>query len=79
MAPRLKKLAGKCTRDPSPEQVGQSRFLNLSALKEIQLGDEMAQEVDELLSMGSWQRLLSIREPAILMFTLEVLASFEID
>lgn len=60
---------------------GQSWFPDLSALRGIQLGDEMANEVDELLSVsvGSWRCLFSIREPSIHMLTLEVLASFEFD
>lgn len=51
----------------------------MNALREIQFRDEMAHEVEELLSVGSWRRLLSIKEPAILMLTLEVLPSFEFD
>lgn len=39
----------------------------------------MADQVEELLSMGSWRGLLSIQEPAIPMLTLEVLALFEFD
>lgn len=58
---------------------GQTLFPDLSALKEIQLRDEMGNKVKELLSVCSWQRLLSIRESAIRMLTLEVLASFEFD
>lgn len=40
---------------------GQSRFADLSTLREIQLGDEMADKVDELLSIGSYRKLLYIR------------------
>lgn len=58
---------------------GQTWFSDLRALREIQLGEEMADEVEELLSEGSWWRLLPIREPTICMLTLEVLASFEFD
>lgn len=54
-------------------------FPNLSALREIQFGNKMAQEIDELLSVGSWRRLLSIKELVIHMLTLEVLTSFEFD
>lgn len=32
----------------------QYQFPDLSALREMQLGDEMALEVDELLLVGSW-------------------------
>lgn len=39
----------------------------------------MADMVDELLSKGSWHRLLPIREPGICMLTLEMLSSFEFD
>lgn len=52
---------------------GQSRFPNLSAVREIQLGDDIADEIDELLSASNWWHLLSIREPVIHMLTLEVL------
>lgn len=48
-------------------------------MREILLRDEMLDEVEELLAMASWRQLLSIREPAICMLTLEVLASFEFD
>lgn len=54
-------------------KLGQPRFPDLSALREIQLGDEMAQEVDELLFVGSWRHLLPIKEPAISILTLDVL------
>jgi len=43
------------------------------------MGDELVEEVDELLSMGSWRCLFYIREQAICMLTLEVLPSFEFD
>lgn len=46
---------------------GLSRFPDVNALREIQLGDEMTQEVEELLSIGSWWHLLSIKEPSIRM------------
>lgn len=39
----------------------------------------MALEVRDLLSVGGWQRLLSIRDSAIHTLTLEVLASFDFD
>lgn len=51
----------------------------MSVLREIQLGYEMVDEVDKLLSMDSWWRLLSIQETAICMLTLEMLASFAFD
>ncbi|WP_375673403.1 hypothetical protein, partial [Bartonella sp. CL25QHWL] len=37
----------------------------------------VADEVEGLLAVGNWQRLLYIRDPAIKSLTLEVLASFE--
>lgn len=57
----------------------QTWFPDLSELREILLGDDMADDVKELISGGSWWRLLFIREPAIRMLTLEVLSSFEFD
>lgn len=34
-------------------RVGQSRFPNVGALREVQLADDMTDEVEELLAMGS--------------------------
>lgn len=51
----------------------------MSALREIKLGDKMADEVEKLISVGSWRRLMSIRELASHMLTLELLATFEFD
>lgn len=96
MIPRLKKMADKPSRKPSPEQLefaipehqacfehllklkfGPSRFPDLSALREIQLANEIADEVKELLSVGSLCHLLFIRKMAIRTKTLEVLALFK--
>lgn len=48
---------------------GQSQFPDVSALIEILMAGEMADEVEEHLSFCSWHRLLSIREPAIHLLT----------
>jgi len=39
----------------------------------------VAEEVNRLLEVGSWRRLMMIREPVIRSLTLEVLATFEFD
>jgi len=39
----------------------------------------VADEIEGLLAVGNWQRLLFIQEPAIRSLTLEVLDSFEFD
>lgn len=46
-------------------KLGQLRFPDLNALKEVQRGDEIADEIEELLAIGSWQRLLFIHEYTI--------------
>lgn len=51
----------------------------MSALREIPLGDEMAQEIAEIFFVGGWHRLLPIRELVNRLLTLEVLTSFEFD
>lgn len=57
----------------------QTRFTNVDALREVQKGDDIVDEIEEMLSVGSWRWLLSIRELAIRMLTLEVLVSLEFD
>ena len=44
---------------------GQTRFLDTSILRDMQQGDELADEVEDLVSVGGWRQLLTIREPAI--------------
>ncbi|KAH7659753.1 hypothetical protein IHE45_16G050900 [Dioscorea alata] len=58
---------------------GKTRYLDLSIVRSIQGGDSVADEIGELLSVGSWERLMVIRDSVIRPFTLEVLASFEFD
>ncbi|WP_375678257.1 hypothetical protein, partial [Bartonella sp. AP72JLCBS] len=58
---------------------GQSRIPDLVTLRTAEWGDVVADEIEGLLAVGNWQRLLYIRDPAIRTLTLEVLASFEFD
>jgi len=58
---------------------GQSRILDLVTLRTAEWGDIIVDEIEELLFVGNWRRLLFIRDPAIRTLTLEVLASFEFD
>lgn len=39
---------------------GQTQFPNMSALREIQSAEGMADEVEDILAVGSWGRLLLI-------------------
>ncbi len=50
---------------------GQSRHIDLSIVREIQGGAELAEELEELFSVGGWAAIRSL--------TLEVLATFEFD
>lgn len=52
---------------------GQTHFPYLNTIREIQLSNDMAGEVEQLLAVGSWHQLLLIHEPAIHMLTVEVL------
>ena len=58
---------------------GQTRIPDVGSLRKVQLADDMADEVEKLLLVGSWHKLLNIHDPAIRSLTLEVLASFVVD
>lgn len=54
---------------------GQNHFIHWDTLGEISLADD----VSELITVGVWDRLLSIRDPVHRDITLEFLASFSFD
>ncbi len=58
---------------------GQTRYMDLSLIRSLQLGDTAADEIEDLVSVGSWRQLLTIRDPATRLLTPEVLSSFEYD
>ena len=58
---------------------GQSRIPDLVTLRTAEWGDMVGDDIEGLLTVGNWQRLLFIQDPAIRTLTLEVLASFEFD